>query len=79
MSNKDCNGYELPWILMTETIEDMGGKHTRSRITVNPSHLDAPYMGPSWALAMAMRDAVVLLQAPAMAAVAAHIRDAHKF
>jgi hypothetical protein len=82
MSNKDRNGFELEWILITETTTDMDGTRSRSRITVNPAYEGADKCDARddpWALAMAMRDATVHFRFNAMDAVAAHIRDAHLF
>ncbi len=83
MSNKDVNGYELPWILKTEPYPIKTGDSyrmgKRSRITVNPAYERAVICDDSWALCCAILDATVHLQPKAADAVAAHIRDAHKW
>lgn len=75
MSNKDSNGFELPWILHTEQY----GTGTRSRIVPNPSYdrLERDGITEDWALTLALKDAIVHLQAGTSEAIAAHIRDAH--
>ncbi len=84
MSNKDVNGYELPWILKTEPYPVRTGENSyrmgmRQRIIVNQSYERAAICDDSWALCSAILDATVHLQPKAADAVAAHIRDAHKW
>jgi hypothetical protein len=83
LSNKDANGFEREWILFDHPDAEslMMGRDppVRQRIGVNPAHEHAKDMDDAWALSCAIRDSVLHLQPEAAAAVAAHIRDAHKF
>jgi hypothetical protein len=71
MSNKDLNGFELPWALQEEP--------ERSRIVINQAHPRVSEITEYFAVTMCFKDAIVHLQRDAMVAMTAHIRDAHKW
>lgn len=75
-SHKDANGLEKPWILVYHHFVDV------HRIQWNPAYSSQPTQGDDWrflALACAMKDAALHLDAAAAQAVELHFRDSSKW